>query len=129
MKNITVSVDDDTYRRARVRAAEQDTSVSALVREFLQQVAAGESEAESLKQKLAAAEKKLEPISAKLGISDGFYTEVLEGLGEGDTVVKGVTMPGAAPVLAGQQGMNNPFQSSGRGGPGGSSSGGMRGGR
>ena len=35
--------------RARVRAAEQDTSVSALVREFLQQVAAGESEAESLK--------------------------------------------------------------------------------
>ena len=49
MKNITVSVDDETYRRARVRAAEQDTSVSALVREFLQQVAAGESETESLK--------------------------------------------------------------------------------
>ena len=49
MKNITVSIDDDTYRRARVRAAEQDTSVSALVREFLQQVAAGESETESLK--------------------------------------------------------------------------------
>jgi len=49
MKNITVSIDDDTYRRARVRAAEQDTSVSALVREFLQHVAAGESETESLK--------------------------------------------------------------------------------
>ena len=36
MRNITVSVDDGTYRRARIRAAELDTSVSALVREYLQ---------------------------------------------------------------------------------------------
>lgn len=35
MKNITVSVDDDLYYRARVRAAEKRTTVSALVREFL----------------------------------------------------------------------------------------------
>lgn len=35
MRNITVSVDDDTYRRARIRAAELDTSVSAVVRELL----------------------------------------------------------------------------------------------
>jgi plasmid stability protein len=35
MKNITVSVDDDLYRKARVRAAELDTSVSAVVRSFL----------------------------------------------------------------------------------------------
>ena len=35
MKNITVSLPDDIYRRARIKAAEQDTSVSALVREFL----------------------------------------------------------------------------------------------
>ena len=35
MRNITVSVDDATYRRARIRAAELDTSVSALVRDFL----------------------------------------------------------------------------------------------
>ena len=35
MKNITVSVDDETYRRARIKAAERDTSVSALVRGFL----------------------------------------------------------------------------------------------
>ena len=32
MRNITVSVDEDTYRRSRIRAAELDTSVSALVR-------------------------------------------------------------------------------------------------
>ena len=35
MKNITVSVDEETYRRARVKAAEAGTSVSALVRKFL----------------------------------------------------------------------------------------------
>lgn len=35
MRNITVSVDDETYRQARIRAAEMDTSVSALVREYL----------------------------------------------------------------------------------------------
>lgn len=49
MKNITVSVDDETYRRARVKAAAQSTSVSALVKRFLQDLAAGESEAEKLK--------------------------------------------------------------------------------
>ena len=36
MKNITVSVDEETHRLARIRAAELDTSVSALVRQFLQ---------------------------------------------------------------------------------------------
>ena len=36
MRNITVSVDDDTYRLSRIRAAELDTSVSALVRGYLQ---------------------------------------------------------------------------------------------
>ena len=35
MKNITVAVGDDTYRRARIAAAERGVSVSALVREFL----------------------------------------------------------------------------------------------
>ena len=35
MKNITVSIDDETYRRARIAAATRGTSVSALVRRFL----------------------------------------------------------------------------------------------
>ncbi len=48
MRNITVSVDDDTYRRARVRAAELDTSVSKLVGDFLRELAASESEFERL---------------------------------------------------------------------------------
>ena len=44
MKNITVSVPDDVHRRARIKAAERDTSVSALVREFLIGLAEEESE-------------------------------------------------------------------------------------
>lgn len=35
VKNITVSVPDDVYREARIRAAETGTSVSALVTEYL----------------------------------------------------------------------------------------------
>lgn len=35
MRNITVTVDEETHRLARVRAAELDTSVSALVRTLL----------------------------------------------------------------------------------------------
>jgi cell division protein FtsB len=41
-------VDDETYRRARIKAAQRDTSVSALVRQFLLQLAAEESEFERL---------------------------------------------------------------------------------
>ena len=36
MRNITVTVDEETHRMARIRAAELDTSVSALVRDYLQ---------------------------------------------------------------------------------------------
>lgn len=35
MKNITLAVPDDVYRAARIRAAEQGTSVSALVGDYL----------------------------------------------------------------------------------------------
>ena len=38
MKNITVSVPDEVYRNARVAAAQRDTSVSAMVVAFLEQL-------------------------------------------------------------------------------------------
>ncbi len=44
VKNITVSLPDEIYRRARVRAAEKDTSVSSLVREFLMNLEESEFE-------------------------------------------------------------------------------------
>ncbi len=43
MKNITVSVPDDVYRAARVRAAENDTSVSAMVAAYLTSLAQDEA--------------------------------------------------------------------------------------
>jgi hypothetical protein len=46
VKNITVSVPDDIYRQARIKAAERDTSASALVRDFLAEIAGGESDFE-----------------------------------------------------------------------------------
>jgi plasmid stability protein len=54
MKNITVSLDDDVYHRARVRAAEAGQSVSALVRAFLTGLGTAETEAERLKRDEAA---------------------------------------------------------------------------
>jgi hypothetical protein len=41
MSNLTISVDDELIRQARIKAIEQGTSVSAKVREFLAQYARG----------------------------------------------------------------------------------------
>lgn len=35
MKNVTISLPDDVYRRARTKAAERNTSVARLLREIL----------------------------------------------------------------------------------------------
>ena len=58
MKNITISIDDDLYRQARMKAAEQSTSISALFRNFLIRLTVGES-AESEFQRLAREEQEL----------------------------------------------------------------------
>lgn len=44
MKNITVAVPDAVYRAARIRAAEQGRSLSALVAEFLTGLAGSDAE-------------------------------------------------------------------------------------
>jgi hypothetical protein len=49
VKNITVSVDDEVYHKARVKAAELRTTVSALVRKMLVDVAGQETEFEGLR--------------------------------------------------------------------------------
>ena len=42
----------------------------------------------------------LEAVSVKLGISDGAFTEVSEGLAEGDLIVTSISIPGAKPTAA-----------------------------
>src|SRR5438270_2428653 len=59
MKNLTVSLDDETYRRARIVAAERDTSVSALVKRYLVELASGESEGERLKRQERALRERI----------------------------------------------------------------------
>jgi len=52
MKNITVSVPEEIYRKARVKAAERETSVSAEVSRFLAEFAAEESEFDRLEREM-----------------------------------------------------------------------------
>jgi hypothetical protein len=49
MRKITIFVDDEIYRRARVKAAEMDSSISAFFRDFLLQLTNGESDFERRK--------------------------------------------------------------------------------
>jgi plasmid stability protein len=43
MKNVTIALDDETHRRARIRAAELGTSLSALVKDYLTTLSGGEA--------------------------------------------------------------------------------------
>ena len=43
MKNVTIALDDETHRKARIRAAELGTSLSALVKDYLNGLAAGDA--------------------------------------------------------------------------------------
>ncbi len=64
MKNITVALDDETYRRARIRAAELETSVSAVVRKLLTEFAAGGWEFERLQREEEALRAQIGRFSA-----------------------------------------------------------------
>ncbi len=48
MRNLTLSVPDEVYRKARVKAAEQGRSLSALVAEFLSSLDKADEEFERL---------------------------------------------------------------------------------
>jgi plasmid stability protein len=41
MKNVTIALDDETHRNARIRAAELGTSLSALVKQYLEGLSDG----------------------------------------------------------------------------------------
>jgi hypothetical protein len=75
MRNITVAVDDDTYKRARIAAAERDTSVSALVKAYLEQLASHETETERLKRQ----EREIRSRIAAFNAPDRLSREDLHG--------------------------------------------------
>jgi hypothetical protein len=49
VRNITVSLPEEVYRTARIKAAERDTSLSSLVRDFLLKLGQEESDFERRK--------------------------------------------------------------------------------
>ncbi len=69
MRNITVAVDDDTYKRARIAAAERDTSVSALVKAYLEQLGSQETEIERLKRQEREIRSRIVDFSASRRLS------------------------------------------------------------
>lgn len=54
MKNITLKIDDETYRKARLKAAEKGTSVSAMVRDFLIREVVDDDDREARHRQIAA---------------------------------------------------------------------------
>ena len=52
MKNITLAIDEDVLERARLVAAEQKTTVNAMVREFLADVAGRDERLEKAREGL-----------------------------------------------------------------------------
>ena len=54
MKNITLRLDEDRLNKARKIAADQSTSVNALIRKFLDELIAQESRAEIARRELVS---------------------------------------------------------------------------
>ena len=80
MRNITVSVDDETYRRSRVKAAEAGTSVSALVRGFLVSLVQDHSREDAFDQLKRLQDETLRSIQARgagLRSADNFDRDAL----------------------------------------------------
>lgn len=57
MANLTLSIDDEVLKRARIRALEQGTSVNALVREYLERFADADRQGEILRSLVELADR------------------------------------------------------------------------
>jgi hypothetical protein len=77
MKNITVSVEDDIYDRASIKAAEKKTSLSALVTGFLIELVHEASEFDRLKRKERELRQELRTSARGFRISDNLAREAL----------------------------------------------------
>lgn len=59
MANLTITVDEETVKRARIRALEEGTSVNALLRDYLEEYSGVRRErSEALERILAASEEE-----------------------------------------------------------------------
>lgn len=79
MKNITISIDEETHRLACIRAEEMDTSVAELVRQYLTDFAAAakESERERRRRRLKEVIAKIRSNGGGLRMEDNLTREEL----------------------------------------------------
>jgi hypothetical protein len=75
MKNITVTVPDDVYRSARIRAAERGTSVSSLVAEYLRSLTGRDAEFT----RLEAQQKQIQTQISRFRAGDRLDRDQLHG--------------------------------------------------
>lgn len=69
MRNVTVSIPEDTYRQARIRAAEQGTSVSSLVANYLRSLTDDDAEFTRLRALQRRASAEIDSFSARRRLS------------------------------------------------------------
>lgn len=84
MKNVSVSVDDETHRRLRIMAAEQGTSVSAMIRnqmvrllEPARQATSGETESEKHRRELREITEEFRQQGIGISMSENLTREEL----------------------------------------------------
>jgi hypothetical protein len=69
VKNVTVSLPDEVYRKARIKAAERNTSLSSLVKMFLESLADDEGEFNRLERLQEESYSKIECFEASRRIT------------------------------------------------------------
>lgn len=78
VKNVTVSVPEDVYRAARIRAAEEDSSVSALVAGYLRSLGERDAEFERLEAQQKRIQAEIKGFSARDNLDrDALYDRAL----------------------------------------------------
>ena len=70
MTNLTITVDEGTLKRARMRALEEDTSVNAVLREYLEDYADRRQERREAGRRLLEAARKSRASSGGKGLPE-----------------------------------------------------------
>lgn len=87
MKKITVSLDDETFRRALIKASERDSSVSALVKEFLSALGSTDSRSEILKREERSLRQRITNFTAGDRLPRSLYNHIMTRIVTGEVFV------------------------------------------
>jgi hypothetical protein len=85
MANLTITVDEGTLKKARMRALEEDTSVNAVLREYLEEYAGRRQERREAGRRILEAARNSRASSGGKGLPkrEELYEERLERYGRG----------------------------------------------